>query len=63
MIDPARYLSEAYEVALPHRGEGKVADYIPALASVDPMRFGMALALPDGTVHAAGDTDIPFSIQ
>lgn len=63
MIDPARYLSEAYEVALPHRGEGKVADYIPALASVDPMQFGMALALPDGTVHAAGDADIPFSIQ
>jgi len=63
MPDLARCLAEAYAVALPHRGKGKVADYIPALAQVDPMRFGIALALPDGTVHAAGDADLPFSIQ
>ncbi|MBL0913949.1 MAG: glutaminase [Sphingopyxis sp.] len=62
-VDLARCVAEAYEVALPHRGQGKVADYIPALASVDPNRFGFALALPDGTVHTAGDADIPFSIQ
>lgn len=49
--------------ALPHRGQGKVADYIPALAGVDPDRFGFALALPDGTVHTAGDADEAFSIQ
>ncbi|NIJ38744.1 glutaminase [Sphingopyxis panaciterrae] len=61
--DLARAVAEAYDVALPHRGQGKVADYIPALANVDPMHFGFALALPDGTVHAAGDADIPFSIQ
>lgn len=61
--DLARCVAEAYEVALPHRGKGKVADYIPALATVDPNRFGFALALPDGTVHTAGDVDIPFSIQ
>ena len=30
------------------RGEGKVADYIPALAEVDPNHFGIALATPDG---------------
>ena len=63
MTDLARCVAEAYEVALPHRGQGKVADYIPALAKVDPDRFGFALALPDGTVHTAGDADIPFSIQ
>jgi len=63
MTDLARCVAEAYEVALPHRGQGKVADYIPALATVDPNRFGFALALPDGTVHAAGDAGIPFSIQ
>lgn len=62
-IDLARCVAEAYDIALPHRGQGKVADYIPALASVDPNRFGFALALPDGTVHSAGDADIPFSIQ
>ncbi|PQM28973.1 glutaminase [Sphingopyxis lindanitolerans] len=63
IADLARCVAEAYEVALPHRGKGKVADYIPALATVDPNRFGFALALPDGTVHTAGDVDIPFSIQ
>ncbi len=63
MTDLARCVAEAYAIALPHRGKGKVADYIPALATVDPNRFGFALALPDGTVHAAGDVDIPFSIQ
>ncbi|MGV3729507.1 MAG: glutaminase [Sphingopyxis sp.] len=54
---------EAYEAALPLCGRGKVADYIPALAGVDPNRFGFALALPDGTVHSAGDADEAFSIQ
>ena len=61
--DLARCLAEAYEIASAHRGQGKVADYIPALANVDPNHFGMALALPDGTMHVAGDADTPFSIQ
>lgn len=61
--DLARCLAEAYDVALPHRGQGKVADYIPALACVDPNQFGMALALPEGTLHCAGDADNAFSIQ
>lgn len=47
----------------PHRGEGKVADYIPALAGVDPSRFGIAVAGADGIVHGTGDCDTPFSIQ
>ncbi|MBC2778497.1 glutaminase [Parasphingopyxis marina] len=47
----------------PHRGEGKVADYIPALACVDPMKFGIAVATPDGECHSAGDADEPFSVQ
>lgn len=63
MTDLARCVAEAYQTALPHRGQGRVADYIPALAGVDPARFGFALALPDGAVHVAGDADEPFSIQ
>lgn len=59
----AQCLAEAYQAALLHRGQGKVADYIPALAKVDPNQFGMALALPDGTIHVAGDADTFFSIQ
>lgn len=46
-----------------HLGRGKVADYIPALARVDPMRFAMAVMTVDGQVGAVGDADVPFSIQ
>jgi glutaminase len=46
-----------------HRGRGKVADYIPALARVDPRHFGIAVATRDGAVATAGDAHVPFSIQ
>lgn len=44
-------------------GEGKVADYIPALAEVPLDRFGMALVTCDGTVFEVGDARECFSIQ
>lgn len=47
----------------PHIGTGKVADYIPALARVDPTKFGMAIVLGDGTMVTLGDSHEPFSIQ
>lgn len=42
---------------------GVAADYIPALAEVDPARFGIAVVTADGVCHAAGDADTAFSIQ
>ena len=42
---------------------GRVASYIPELARVDPARFGMAVALPDGQVFSTGDAAVAFSIQ
>ncbi len=42
---------------------GTVASYIPELAHVDPWRFGLAVADRDGCVAAAGDCDVPFSVQ
>lgn len=42
---------------------GKVADYIPQLAKVDPARFGIAVVTNDGETFTAGDADEPFSIQ
>lgn len=42
---------------------GRVADYIPALARIDPAQFGVVVVLADGAVHSAGDADTPFSIQ
>src|SRR5690349_10421963 len=43
--------------------EGKNADYIPALAKVDPNLFGIALVTGDGRVYTAGDTVTQVSIQ
>ncbi len=42
---------------------GEVASYIPELAGVDPQKFGLAVVAADGSVAAAGDCDVPFSIQ
>ncbi|MGY0234274.1 glutaminase [Longispora urticae] len=44
-------------------GGGRVADYIPALAAVDPGRFGMAVATVDGAVYGTGDWQVPLSVQ
>ena len=42
---------------------GRVADYIPALARIDPGQFGIAVVTATNTIHAAGHSDTPFSIQ
>lgn len=46
-----------------HVERGKVADYIPQLAAVDPAHFGIAITTVDGQEFVAGDAQIPFSIQ
>ena len=43
--------------------EGANADYIPALAKVDPNIYGIALVTVDGTVYALGDLKSEVSIQ
>ncbi|CAB0150586.1 Glutaminase 2 [Pseudidiomarina piscicola] len=43
--------------------DGKVADYIPALAQVKPDYCALTVATLDGRVTSVGDTDTPFSIQ
>jgi glutaminase len=43
--------------------DGKNADYIPALAHVDPKIFGIALVTADGRVYTAGDLKSEVSIQ
>src|SRR5437868_15414072 len=43
--------------------EGKNADYIPALAKVDPNLFGIAVMTVDGKTYTAGDLKSEVSIQ
>jgi glutaminase len=43
--------------------DGKNADYIPALAKVDPKIFGLALVTVDGRIYTAGDMKSEVSIQ
>ena len=43
--------------------EGKNADYIPALAQVDPKLFGIVVISTDNQVASAGDINHAFSIQ
>lgn len=44
-------------------GNGKVAGYIPALAKVNPNKFGMAVKLISGEEYMVGDATEAFSIQ
>jgi glutaminase len=43
--------------------DGENADYIPALAKVDPRLFGIAIMTVDGRLYSVGDVDHLFSIQ
>lgn len=43
--------------------EGANADYIPALAKVDPNIYGIALVTPQGEIYTAGDVTSEVSIQ
>ncbi|WP_438729597.1 glutaminase [Parasphingorhabdus sp. DH2-15] len=56
-------MQAVHHSAKPHFGSGKVADYIPALACIDPHKFGMTVALGNGEMHCIGDTDEAFSMQ
>lgn len=62
-MDLQALLDDIARESAPFAAQGKVADYIPALASVDPARFGIALATVDGQLLGSGDWQMPFSIQ
>ena len=53
IVDETRYLL----------GQGKVADYIPALSKVDSNKLGVALYTKENEVFGVGDYKEPFSIQ
>jgi len=62
-MDLQALLDDLATEAAPCAAHGKVADYIPALAAVDPSHFGLALATMDGQLLGSGDWRTPFSVQ
>ncbi len=56
-------LEEIEREIAPELSRGKVADYIPALAEVDPNQFAMTLTLEDGRQFSVGHHQKEFSIQ
>ncbi len=62
-MDYQRILEEVSEEVRPLLSKGKVADYIPQLATIDPNKFGMHLQFIDGRTFGVRDCDERFSIQ
>ncbi|MBO5787280.1 MAG: glutaminase [Bacteroidaceae bacterium] len=62
-MDYNTILKDIFTAVKPFFHEGKVADYIPELAKVDPDKFGICLNTIDGDVYAVGDSAERFSIQ
>ena len=62
-MDLQALLDDITRESAPFAAQGQVADYIPALAAVDPSRFGIALATVDGQLLGSGHWRESFSIQ
>lgn len=56
-------LKQIYEEIKPFSQEGKQADYIPALAQIDPDQFGICIHTVDNDVYPYMQADTRFSIQ
>lgn len=63
MADLQALLDDIHGEIAARTDRGKVADYIPQLAEVDPARFGIAIVTTDGQEFLAGDANTAFSIQ
>ncbi len=62
-MDYQSILNEIAQEVAPFLKDGKVADYIPALANVNPEQFAMSITMFDGTQYTVGQADTLFSIQ
>lgn len=63
MMDYNHILTEIAGAVAPLRTVGRQASYIPALAQVNPDRFGICLLTTDGKEAELGDVGERFSIQ
>jgi len=61
--DFQKIIEEVRCEVLPLLGLGKVANYIPELAKVDPQQIAISVCDIDGNIYSAGDSKTSFSIQ
>lgn len=62
-MDYQQVINKIYEEVKPLWGQGKLADYIPALAQINPRQLGIAVETLDGHSFQVGDAATCFSIQ
>ena len=62
-MDYQKILQDIYNEIQPYAGMGAQADYIPALAKVNPDQFGIALRTVNGESFEYKQADTRFSIQ
>ena len=62
-MDYKKILEDIYLEIRPYEKMGKQADYIPALAKINPDQFGMCLESVSGEVYPFMQSDTRFSIQ
>lgn len=63
ITDYQQVLTDIANEVKPLLSQGKVADYIPALAEVDANQFAIAIYTTDGQTFCAGDCSQRFTIQ
>mmetsp|Transcript_36845 Transcript_36845/g.103957 ORF Transcript_36845/g.103957 Transcript_36845/m.103957 type:complete len:532 (+) Transcript_36845:1573-3168(+) len=61
-VNVKKELLEVYNTVF-DMGSGKVATYIPELATANPRDFGLALCTTSGKVYEVGNSDVEFTIQ
>jgi len=62
-MDYQQILENIYQAIQPYAKKGKQADYIPALAKVNPDQFGMCIHTIYGEIYSIEQADTRFSIQ
>ena len=62
-MDYQQILENIYQSIQPYAQEGKQADYIPALAKVNPDQFGMCIHTIYGEINSIEQADTRFSLQ
>jgi glutaminase len=62
-MDFKQIITGIYDEVKASAPDGKVSDYIPELAKVEPDKFGIALITTKGSTFSIGDVEEKFSIQ